>query len=209
MRIGWNSATGSYDVASWIPSVSTYSTGTATWGTATITTPESYDPGELCWNGTLGETTLNGGTTACNNSNMSYHIGNYYNWMAAIAVNDVGAYAIDEDADQSICPAGWMLPKSGTTLIGSGSFVYLVDRQGLTSGAYGNIQKSPAFFTYAGGWTGESYDVGSHGYYWSSVAGDNNDNRSYRLLFSVNSNTLSPQYYGQRYGGNNIRCIAR
>lgn len=40
------------------------------------TAPESYDPGELCWNGTPGSST----TGDCNENNSHYHLGNYYNW---------------------------------------------------------------------------------------------------------------------------------
>ena len=52
-------------------------------------------------------------------SNSHYHIGNYYNWTAAIATNDSSDvdYTYDDETGdydleiyQSICPTGWALP---------------------------------------------------------------------------------------------------
>lgn len=40
-----------------------------------------------------------------------YHLGNYYNWTAAVAMNDSSEYTPMIEADQSICPAGWTLPR--------------------------------------------------------------------------------------------------
>ena len=196
--------------ANWTPSTSTYAKGVTTWNYST-TSPESYDPGNLCWNGVLDEnweTTLDNGTTACiDGSNMNYSIGNYYNWTAAVAMNDSSSYTTqNQDVNQSICPAGWMLPKSGTTQTGSGSFLYLKNQLSLTSGTSGNIQNTPVFFTYGGDWGGESWDVGSYGYYWSSVV--SNESTSYSLYFDVNG-YLDPQYEIYRDYGYSVRCVAR
>ena len=208
--IGWNSGTGSYDSASWTPSTSTYATGVTTWNSST-TSPESYDPGNLCWNGVLDEnweTTLDNGTTACiDGSNMNYSIGNYYNWTAAVAMNDSSSYTTQNtDVNQSICPAGWMLPKSGTVQTGSGSFLYLKDQLSLTSGTSGNIQNSPVYFTYGGDWEGESYVVGALGGYWSSVV--DGESLSYNLYFGADG-YLDPQCGNDRNYGYSVRCLAR
>ena len=41
-----------------------------------------------------------------------YHAGNYYNWSAAVASNDTSGITTQyENAPDSICPAGWRLPK--------------------------------------------------------------------------------------------------
>ncbi len=197
--------------ANWIPSTSTYVTGDTTWNYST-TSPKSYDPGNLCWNSVLLDknsgTTLDNGTTACiDGSNMNYHIGNYYNWTAAVAMNNSSSYTtLNQDVNQSICPAGWMLPKSGTTQTGSGSFLYLKNQLSLTSGTSGNIQNTPVFFTYGGYWEGESRGVGGNGRYWSSVV--DNEYNSYSLLFYVDR-YLSPQFSGARGNGFSVRCLAR
>ncbi len=38
------------------------------------------------------------------------HVGNYYNWAAAIATNDASDYIGNQTANTSICPKGWRLP---------------------------------------------------------------------------------------------------
>ena len=188
--------------------MATYATNDATWDWST-STPESYDPGDVCWNGALDEswgTNLSSGTVACS-SDKHYHIGNYYNWTAAVAMSDSSGYDQDgTDVNQSICPAGWMLPKSGGTLVDSGSFRYLVDQLSLTAGMSGNIQNSPVYFTYGGDWSGDSGDVGSYGGYWSSVVDDSD--YAYGLAFNVDD-FLAPQDYGYRYDGGSVRCVAR
>lgn len=51
---------------------------------------------------------------------------------------------------------------------------------------------------------GSTYDQGSYGYYWSSVA--NNNNNAYNL--NLNSSDVSPQSYGSKWLGFTVRCIA-
>lgn len=194
--------------ANWTPSTATYATGTTTWNNTT-SAPESYDPGDLCWNGTLDSswsTTLSNGTTACGNDK-HYHIGNYYNWTAAVAMNDSSSYTTQNtDVNQSICPAGWRLPIGGTTNTGSKSFQYLVNQLSLTSGTSGNIQSSPVYFVVGGYWYGSSPYVGSSGYYWSSVA--YSSGYAYYLVFDVDGH-LDPQAYYDRNRGYLVRCVAR
>ncbi|MBO4276606.1 hypothetical protein J5491_02810, partial [Candidatus Saccharibacteria bacterium] len=186
----------------------TYATGTTTWNSSN-TTPESYDPGDLCWNGTIRndlDGTIANSTVACGNDK-HYHIGNYYNWTAAVAMADSSSYTADNtNVNQSICPAGWMLPKGGTTLTGSGSFIYLKNQLSLTSGTSGNIQNSPVYFAYGGGWYGSSVSVGGSGVYWSSVVHDSGV--AYILSFD-RYGFLFPQSSGERSYGNSVRCVAR
>ena len=79
------------------------------------TTPESYDPGNLYWNGIIGD------CDTCSeyqvyitddSSNGHYHIGNFYNWNAATANNDSSGLVAGGEINQSICPAGWTLPSA-------------------------------------------------------------------------------------------------
>ena len=199
--------------ADWTPSTSTYATGDATWERS-YTTPESYDPGDKCWtglidtsySGTLDNTSY---ATSCSEegTNLHYHVGNYYNWTAAVAMNDSSAYATgNTDVNQSICPAGWTLPKGGTTLTGSGSFYYMINQTGFTSGTGGNIHQVPGFLVYGGYWFGSSSFVGGDGFYWSSVVGVSDG--AYGLGFDADSD-LYPQGSDDRSDGNSVRCVAR
>jgi hypothetical protein len=102
--------------------------------------PESYDPGDKYWNSresnyddwnTYYDTCSFNGPgvppTDCNESLNpistyvsstgipQYHLGNYYNWTAAVAMNNSFNYYNynGELIEQSICPAGWTLPRLG------------------------------------------------------------------------------------------------
>ncbi|MBR3144000.1 hypothetical protein IKF12_02245 [Candidatus Saccharibacteria bacterium] len=199
--------------SAWTPSTATYSTGdTTTWNGGSIA-PESYDPGDVCWDGTIKEDeygTLDNETTACG-SDKHMHIGNYYNWTAAVAMNDSSSYTADNtDADQSICPAGWMLPKCGTAQTGSGSFIYLWNQYSSTFNEE-TMMNSPLYFSYAGGRDGSSYGVGSGGFYWSSVV--ELSYYAYGLAFGLDyelgGGRVSPQDGDERSGGHSVRCVAR
>ncbi|MBQ3353502.1 hypothetical protein IJG89_04180 [Candidatus Saccharibacteria bacterium] len=185
----------------------TYAANDTTWDGYTDQ-PESYDPGDLCWNGTIAPDysgTLSTYAEACG-SDKHYHIGNYYNWTAAVAMADSSSYTTDNtDVNQSICPAGWTLPKSGSNT-SSGSFAYLVNQASLTSGTSGNIHTSPYYFVYGGYWYGSSYDVGGYGYYWSSVVYV--DYAAYHLYFTRDGD-LYPDGDDDRGGGVSVRCVAR
>ncbi len=193
--------------ADWTPSVGT-TTGTSWSGSETA--PGSYDPGDLCWNGTIDASysgTLDTMTTNCSESgaNERWRIGNYYNWTAAVAMNDSSAYTSEgTDVDQSICPAGWRLP----TYSGDYSFQKLLKESGysVSSGTSGNIQSDPFYFVYGGHWNGSSLDVGDSGLYWSSVV--YSWSYAYDLSFYVYS-YLNPQSDALRDDGISVRCVAR
>ena len=190
--------------AAWTPSTATYATGTTTWN-GSLTAPESYDPGNLCWNGILdynGETTLDDGTVVCG-SDKHMSIGNYYNWTSAVAMNSTSSYA-DADANQSICPAGWRLPIDGNDNTGSRSFQYLWNQYS----SFDNeaVMNSPLYFSYAGLWDGSSHYVGSSGLYRSSVV--YNYNSSYILYFATDVGVITQARYF-REEGYSVRCVAR
>lgn len=191
---------------SWTPTASTSTT--SSW-TSSTTVPSSYNPGNLYWNGwvTTGGGTLSDRTTtdpSATSGGTHYHIGNYYNWTAAVAMNDSSSYTTQyTDVNQSICPAGWRLP----TYSDNKSYQNLVSMQSLTAGTSGNIQNSPVYFVYGGGWSGSTRSVGYSGYYWSSsVVG--NSNIAYRLSFNADG-FLDPQNNSLRGNGCLMRCVAR
>lgn len=171
--IGYNSSTGQYDTATWTPMRSTYATGDTTWceGGAMQSsswcaynyTPESHDPGNLYWSGT------NYDSTPVSTGNAHYHLGNYYNWSAAVADNDTSEYTElmpgYVDANQSICPAGWMLPKQLTDYDdnpSNGSFYYLVGYYGWDGnvGFVHGILDEPLSIALSGYWVGSFTGVG-------------------------------------------------
>ena len=196
--------------SAWTPSTATFASGTTTWDTTATgrTTPQSYDPGDICWDGTINEDwdgTLDNETTACG-SDKHMSIGNYYNWTAAVAMNDSSSYTTQNtDVNQSICPAGWRLPIGGTTNTGSKSFQYLWNQYSSTFND-STMMNSPLYFSYAGSWYGISEDVGSNGYYWSSVV--NISNNAYVLNFGSDIGVY-PQSVIIRYYGISVRCVAR
>ena len=187
--------------STWTPIYSTYTD--ATW-THSYYDPQSYDPGNRYWNGTIlpqPGTDITGGTSTSGDTH--YHIGNYYNWSAAIATNNSIDYSTPgEDANRSICPAGWRLPAYSDNK----SYQKLVDDQVLTPGTIGNIQKSPTYFPYAGYWDGTSYFIGDEGGYWYGIPTGNYG--AYQFDFDSDGN-----FYVQGTDGRNngapIRCVIR
>ena len=242
--LGWNGT--SYSTTSWTPERSTYATGTTTWGLYNTTTssldgvnhPESYDPGDLYWNGTLsdysdwstywGSCSYNSTTGMPENCDESlnpidtyttvsgtptpqYHLGNYYNWTAAVALNDSSTYTTQyQDVNRSICPAGWTLPKSGNNT-SSGSFQYMFEQYGWDSNSYElgsgyTAYQTPMFLNLGGFWYGSLGSVGGYGDFWSPVVGDAN-----YAYYAVDGSdgAVSPDTDDGRSVGVAVRCIAR
>lgn len=191
-------------LSTWTPSTATYPTGTTTWNGST-TAPESYDPGELYWSGTPDD------TTPVSTGNSHYHLGNYYNWTAAVAMNNSSSYTTDQqDVNQSICPANWTLPKSGNDVTTSGSFQYLVTQYGWDSSSgtmtNPNIWNSPIKASLSGYWNGSLGYVGDFGYFWSPMVYASG--ASYDLGADSNGG-VDPDDGGDRGLGLSVRCLAR
>ena len=223
--LGWNGT--SYATASWSPASATKATSDTTWTTddTGYTIPESYDPGELYWNGTAGyyssesDCTAAGGTwdstnNVCNQISSTgdshYHLGNYYNWTAAVAMNDSSSYTIENtDVNQSICPAGWTLPKSGNNT-SNGSFRYLFEQYGWDSSSYmienPNIWNTAIKLPLSSNWYGSLGTVGDNGGFWSPVVYGSGD------AYFANAGSVggvNPGIDYSRYLGYSVRCIAR
>ena len=162
-----------------------------------------------CWNGLFGNNYyIVNGSTGCDNLSQGTHysFGNYYNWAAAIAVNDTNGYAsAGANADRSICPAGWTLPDYGNNSL-LDTYTHLRSELGLTSGINGNIHNSPAYFVYGGEWGDSSDDVGNVGYYWTKVA--SNYDSAYIFYFDRQGNIGDYGWYSLE-SGYQIRCVAR
>ena len=197
----------------WTPMRSTYPAGDSTWEWSE-TEPESADPGSLYWSGTLND------GTPVSSGNSHYHLGNYYNWTAAVAMNDSSSYYTDNvDVNQSICPAGWRLPlaRGGEIDPETGdvipeddqySFYRLLSQYGWNDYQMTNPHawESPLYFPLSGGWNGGLSDVGSNGYFWSSVVG--NDDGARGAYFSTSGRAYPADYNNRNYGYS-VRCVAR
>ncbi|MBP5648155.1 hypothetical protein J6X04_02610, partial [Candidatus Saccharibacteria bacterium] len=145
-----------------------------------------------------------------------YRTGNYYNWTAAVAMNDTSGQVYSPDSgvdllsvttDQSICPAGWTLPRPGTGEDSFGALLdaYNIDYDSFDSGDNDILQYEPLFFTSNGMWSGylNDYDTGL---YWTPVA--DFAPLSFDYQFSIGSYS-DPLNYQLRDYGLSVRCIAR
>ena len=226
--LGWNGM--SYSTANLTPIRSTYTTDTNNWCEGGVVqynscesndTPESYDPGELYWsrerwpnNRTSceeagGSWGYDGELYYCADANLvtstgepQHHLGNYYNWTAAVAMNNSSSHITDNELiEQSICPAGWTLPIGGSST-SSGSFRYLYEQY--------SIDTIMSFIFPSGRWEGSLINsgIGSSGLFWSSVIKDSK--YSHGLYIEDYSYiSIYPGSYNSRQAGFSIRCIVR
>ena len=152
-------------------------------------TPYSAEGGDTYYY-TSGTTDNDTGTQstclAANGNDEEYckhwHVGNYYNWTAAIASNGSSNISTNyTNAANSICPAGWTLPygtDSGNTaayrefgqlFLQAGITTSLTASSYATNG-FTNIRTAPLFFVRGGGIVNGSSlnNAAVSGHYWSS-----------------------------------------
>ena len=210
----------------WKPDKSTYSTATTTWvptrnngSTSQFgngdTIQQSYDPGDFCWNGLIG--TSGGGSlewfnqhsVSCKKhekvtgSDPHYHLGNYYNYGAAVAQNDTSSKQTDGDSFKtSICPSGWQLPTKEI-------YQALLDTNNpKPQGGYdGNIHQPPFYYPYIRTWSGVFIDYSYGADYITSTVVD--ANHIYELAFNGNPSYVIKVKSMDRYCGFPVRCVVR
>ena len=149
----------------------------------------SVDPGDLYWDGTFAtsetpivynqepDTVTDASSYTIPHTSDSgdrhYHLGNYYNWLAATAVDGREAYTDDRgEADQSVCPAGWTLPKLSGEYRGEvassyiPSFIEVAEEYYSYESGEWTIDPvgSPVFFNLSGV---NVSDIGSYGALWT------------------------------------------
>ena len=161
-----------------------------------------------------------GTTDNCNNSLMptnnpsqdgiqQYKLGNYYNWSAAVAKNNTSTNTTKyQDLDQSICPAGWTLPKNGDNT-SKGSVIYLIDQygwDGIVLDGY-TPYESPLYFIPAGNWRGSLSSVNIEGVWWSSVV--NSSSYAYYHSAGVDGGIIPVISGTSRNYGLPLRCVSR
>ena len=191
-------------------------------------TPESYDPGNLYWNATESDYSdwdeyynscdYSTPTPVCDQSlnpistyvsstgTTQYHLGNYYNWAAALATNDSSQFDSSSIVEQSICPAGWTLPRTGD---GEDSFYSLWNQYGFSESSINGNNKlwtSPLYFAASGSFGGALGGVGGDGGFWSPIP-DGSGDAGY-AYFGIDGDSY-PSDSGSQYYGYSVRCIAR
>ncbi|MBR3386042.1 hypothetical protein IKG68_00500 [Candidatus Saccharibacteria bacterium] len=170
-----------------------------------------YDNGDTFYYCANQDTTCGG-----NSENGHYTIGNYYNFAAASATNNVettlgGSANVVQNASMpdSICPKGWRLPIDKTTnnefntLLGSANYnvASSFNPQGLNA-----IRIAPLYFVRSGQVNGGALDIaGVVNLTWSSTISSSTN--GYRLHF--NSTDIYPADNENRLYGLSVRCLAR
>ena len=219
----------------WSPSESTHITGDTSWNgydaalgekSPGLFYPQSYDPGDICWNGDQTWTAADGAShfdtdsKSCESHDKSHwHVGNYYNYAAAVAQNDTSSHTANkEQYDTSICPAGWQLPN----LEGNKSYTELqaaADRDGTpwVAGYIGSktpdqptnnvstIHAHPFYFPYTGLWKGYYGRFGSGALYRPSAV----SSTPYSYFFGFDGSGNLAMSTGWRLDGFSVRCVAR
>ena len=227
--------TSSGGVITWTPDATAVTSGRTISGTAVSgwtsdnNEPYSAEGGDTYYY-TSGTTDNDTGTLAtCLSANGNdeeyckhWHVGNYYNWSAAIASNDSSSfYASTSDryknAENSICPAGWTLPygrDSGNTatyrefgqlFLQAGITTSLTATSYNTNGVT-NIRIAPLFFVRGGSiYSASPGNAASVGFYWSSsVHSVSSAYYMYFASFNLSSATNYP-----RDSGFSVRCLVR
>ena len=196
-------------------------------------TPESYDPGNLYWNATEGDFSdwdayyascdFSSSLPVCDqtknpistfvstaSSIPQYHLGNYYNWAAALASNDSSIYSNNDPVEQSICPAGWTLPRFGV----DDSFSALWGKYGFNrypKEGDNKLWASPLYFAPTGTFDSMLYSLGDFGGFWSSATTSfyaEPEHNAISAYYYV-ADSSYPAYPTGRNVGRSVRCIAR
>ena len=214
--LGWNDPNNLDSTATWQPIHSTidFTGDTVNGWVDSYTEPYSANPGDVYYytsNSNANDIKYNSlreCITAGHNDCMHYHAGNYYNFSAAIASNN--SKSITREAPDSICPAGWRLPK-----ISSNDFAKLLSDSGIidessryTTDGFINIRKSPLYFVRSGQNTNLIYDT-VEGIY---IYGNRNDYVQVPFVLRFNKSETHSSYAGWSYTtnfGRSMRCLAR
>ena len=216
--LGWDDPNNLDINATWQPIHSTIDfTGGTVDGWGGRTEPYSANPGDIYYytsNSTSDDieyTSLKACQLDGHDDCKHYHIGNYYNWSASVASNDTSS-APREELPNSICPAGWRLPKGSTKEIGLllAAYNIIADVETPSGDLYINdgfidIRKTPLYFIRSGSTDGIFRDTAKWGRYWSSK--NTNGEAASGFLFSSNNINLASYSYKQY--GFSVRCLAR
>jgi uncharacterized protein (TIGR02145 family) len=161
-----------------------------------------------------------------------YHVGNYYNWTAAIAENNSEPESISAPwayAPNSVCPAGWRLPRGATSssptretadeinisMYKSGFMDmerYFIGNWSISQDLYGKFRSDP-FYTVRNGYYSLDYfeNLGSTVMSWT---GSTNWRGDIGSAFEIGVGRYTgPQVYISQFDSKSrpmtVRCLAR
>ena len=136
------------------------------------------------------------------------HVGNYYNWSAAVASSNTSGYD-SGNAVNSLCPANWNLPVNG--MYGTLNSLYnpnitTATELGSTAAADKALLAAPLYFVRAGFvWSPALHYAGRSGDYWSSTVYSS----SYAHDLDFRSSGVWPARSDLRDDGRSLRCVLR
>ncbi len=142
-----------------------------------------------------------------------YHTGNYYNWSTAIASNNSSSIT-SGNAQNSICPSGWRLPRAlgdeVANLLANYGVIQNTSDTSYTDNGFNIIRNKPLYLVRSGRLTSRKIlnIGGSEGIYLS-------DNAISGVRISVSTFSSTGVYprqdidNGTRASGMSIRCLAR
>ena len=179
------------------------------------TEPYSANPGDVYYHtsnsdaGDIKYNSLQECISAGHNGCTHYHAGNYYNFSAAIASNN--SESITREAPDSICPAGWRLPKTS-----SNDFSKLLSNSGIIdesshymTDGFINIRKSPLYFVRSGQNNANLINASVEGSY---IYGNRNSYIQVPFVLRFGASVIYSSYAGWAYPtnfGRSVRCLAR
>ena len=222
--LGWNDPNNLDVNATWQPtaghSTIDFTSDTVDGWVGSYTEPYSANPGDIYYytsNSTTADTkytSLQACQTDSHNDCEHYHAGNYYNFTAATASNDSSS-ATSGDAPNSICPAGWRLPKNSANEFANLLVEYNVISD-ISSTQYANnglniIRSNPLYFIRSGDVRGSKVvsAAKTEGLYRSSTSSGAYLAYSLRIQTTVVYPALNSLYELGRNSGQSLRCLAR
>ena len=133
-------------------------------------------------------------------------VGNHYSFQAATA--GTAPEGASGDAPDSICPAGWQLPRYTNDSSSNADYRNLLVEYGLnSSNPDGALNTAPLYFVRSGYVLPSGHylsSAGYGGYYWYGRA--NTSSLGFSLYFV--STYVIPTNFNSRYYGDSVRCIA-
>ncbi len=148
------------------------------------------------------------------------HVGNYYNWPAAVASNDASGMKTQYmQAPSSVCPTGWRLPtmrnSTGTTksyewgnFLVTGGVIDRIGSQIYVTNGFNIIRTSPLWLVRSGRVSRGSLGmIGYYGYYWSSTV--SGQAYVYSLSFYSANIESASSVPSNMYIGRTVRCLVK
>ena len=197
-----------------------YNASTAPNGWCTTISAACYDQSRI-----RTDNTANRATNPTTNSGSMYSYGNYYNWYSATAGNGTYNFStINNSVAGDLCPAGWHLPKGGSSANATNSDFWQLGLGIMGFAPYNNsiyqssetnaagktataaLRSYPNNYLYSGYVNGGSLNNrGSNGNFWSSTAYSTINAYFLRLN---SSGVFSGTNLDHKYYGYTVRCIA-